>query len=270
VIRPLAVLLVVLLAALAGCGDDDDGGGDEEAIREVIVASLTTDEPETDCRERLSEGFVARTYGDRAACVRIQGEDEDGPDATAVDTPSIEVDGDAATATIEVTGGRTEGVEGELGLVREDGDWRVDELSVPLLRSLVELGLRSGQTEGLPAGGIECVQQELDALPDEEFRELAYQLVGETPEAERRTLEFLAGCQGEGGISLLRQAFEQGLIESLREQNASQAEIDCVISGIRERLSDDRLLELVSAENANEATAQELTPVVEACGVSGT
>jgi len=229
----------------------------------VIRLSLTTEDPEGDCNERLSDDFVERTYGTRPRCEQIQTENEDGePDVESLEFASVEVQDDSATAAFTARGGEAGEVEGALEMVREEDDWRIDGMSVPLLRSLVELGVES--TENLPAGGVECATRKLRAIPDSEFRDFAYKLLGQRPEGRRRTLELFAACEGEGG-SLLRQAFEEGLVESLREQNWSQEQIDCVIDGTRERVSDDRLLELLSGENPDAATAQAIGPAVDAC-----
>ena len=250
------------LSSPSGCGGDD-ASSDEDAIREAIRLSLTTHDPEADCNERLSESFVSRTYQSAARCERLQADDED-ETAESVEFESVEVDGDAATVEIATTGGGVGRVEGVLEMVHEDGDWRIDDLSVPLLRTLVEAGFE--QTENLPPGGVECLQEGVRAIPDAEFRTLAYMLVGEQPGSQRRIFELLAECEGEGGVSLLRAVFERGMLESLREQGAGQAEIDCVISATRERAPDDELVELLSQEDANEAVAEVLTPAIEACG----
>lgn len=254
-------MLVPLLAA-AGCGGDDSGS-DEDAIREAIRLSLTTDDPKGDCNERLSDSLIQRSYGSRARCEQIQKENA-GNSADSVEFAGVTVEGDAATAEIEARGGEVGRVEGVLEVKREDGDWRIDDISVPLLRRLVELGLE--QTENIPAGGPECMAEELRGVPDAEFRDFAYQLIGQAPESQRRIFELLAACKGEGGVSLLRLAFEEGITGSLRENDATQEQIDCVVSSVRERLGDDRLLELLGRPDANETAGRIVAPVLQECG----
>ena len=110
--------------------------------------------------------------------------------------------------------------------MREDGDWRLDELSIRCCEASWRVVFR--QTENLPGRPID---DDLNELPDAEFRAFAYQLVGQRPESQRRIYELLASCEGEGGITLLRQLFEQGIVDSLRERDSSQQEIDCVLDG---------------------------------------
>ena len=266
ILRSRAFLILPAIAAVlaAGCGGDDSGD-DDEAIREVIRLSLTTNDPEGDCNERLSDSFVERTYGSRERCERIQGEDDDDEgDVESVEFASVEVEEDSATAEIEARGGEVGGVSGALEMVREDDQWRIDDVSVPLLRTLVELGLR--QAEDLPSSGIDCVQQALSDLPDAEFRSFAYQLIGQQPDSRRRIFELLAGCEGEGGASLLRQVFEQGITESLSQRDASQQEIDCVLSAVRDRLDDEQLVEVLSSPDPGQAAGEILEPAIRGCG----
>jgi hypothetical protein len=238
-------LVVLVLAGCGGDGSDDGSGDDEKEIRTVIRSSLTTKNPRGDCRQWLSDGLIRRTYGTRQRCVRVQRDDNDQP-AKAVAFASVEVNEDAATAEIAVRGGDSDGAKGGLELVREEGAWRIDEISIPLLRSLVEAGLRSGNNvENLPPGALECVGRELNALPDDELREVTYAVIGETSEGQRHILEFFAQCEGEDGRSILRQIFEQGIEESLRESGTSEAQIGCIVQGLRARIPDNSLVALL-------------------------
>jgi hypothetical protein len=253
VARVLVLIPWLAVAVLAGCGGDgsDNGGGDDEQeIRTVIRSSLTTENPRGDCRRWLSDSLIRLTYGTRQRCVRVQRDDDEQP-AKAVEFASVEVSENAATAEIDVRGGDSDGAKGELELVREDGAWRIDEISIPLLRSLVEAGLRSGNNvENLPPGALECVGRELSGLPDDELREVTYAAIGETSEGQRRILEFFAQCEGEDGRSILRQIFEQGIEESLRENGISEGQIECIVRGLRARIEDESLVALLLESGA--------------------
>jgi len=230
----------------------------------VVRLSLTTNDPDGDCNERLSDAFVERTYGTRPRCELIQGRDQDEEgDVESLEFASVEVEGDTARARIEARGGAIDAVGGVLDLVREDGAWRIDHVGVPLLRTLVDLAVRS--TENLPAGGFDCIDRELLTLPDSRFRRFAYQLIGQRPASQRRILRALADCNGQRGVSLLRQAFEEGLVRSLREQGSGKERIDCILSGARAGVPDDRLLELLSSTDSDTATGEALAPALEAC-----
>jgi hypothetical protein len=239
-------LAVVVLAGCGGDGSDED----EQEIRRVIRLSLTTDDPRRDCRQRLSASLIRRTYGTRERCVRVQRDDDNEP-ARAVEFAGVEVSEGAATAELEVRGGDADGAKGGLELVREDSTWRIDEISIPLLRSLVEAGLRAGDTgQNLPPGALQCVGRELSALPDDELRNVTYAAIGETRKGLRRILEFFAQCEGEGGRSILRQIFEQGIELSLRSSGSSEAQIECIVRDLRARIAEEDLAALLLESEA--------------------
>jgi hypothetical protein len=263
--RAVSRLLLLCAALAAGCGGDDGGGDDGQEVREVVRLSLTADDPEGDCGERLSNSLIRRTYGTRARCVKTQREDED-DSADAVDFSRVQTTGDRGTAEFTVRGGETDGAKGGLELVREDGDWRIDEVSVSLLRSLIDAGLRSeNRGDDLTPAAAECMARAMRGMPDSEFRKLAYAMIGETAEAQRRTFEILGECEGEGGVSLLRQVFEKGIVESLRKRRAGQAEIDCVVGRLRRAMPEEKLPELLSTPGANQALGRDLVPIITAC-----
>jgi hypothetical protein len=272
VLRPIVVLALLAGALLAGCGggdDGDDGGGggkDEQAIREVVRQSITTDTPEIDCDSRVSDSLIRRTYGDRARCVRVQRDDEERP-ARSVDFDDLRVDGDSASVRIVARGGDPDGARGTLELVREDGDWRIDDLSTPLLRSLMEAGLRTNERQKtLPAGGVACIRRGLSPLRDAEFRRVAFALMGETTEGERRLFGILADCPRANGRSLLRELFDTSITTALRSRT-DQRGIDCVLAFMRRRYPDNRLTSLLAGQGADQALGRALVPAFAECGV---
>jgi hypothetical protein len=257
-------LAVAVIFAVPGCGGDDSSS-DEDDVREVVRLSITTSEDEPDCRERLSDGFIAQTYGSRERCVRVQGEDKTVP-ADDVEFASVEIDGDTATADIAIQGGDADGAEGAIELVREGGDWRIDEISVPLLRSLVETRLRARETgEDLPPAALGCVQEDFRSLEDSEFRRIAYELIGQTEESELYTFEVLAACEGESGRSVLREVFDRGIAESLTERGTPAAQVRCALEKLRAQLPNDELPALLSDPNADEQLGPVLLQALKAC-----
>lgn len=261
----LAASLALAMLALVGCGSDDPSKEeDEKAIREVVSLSLTTEDHAADCNERLSEGFIRRTYRSRARCVRVQTEDDEDP-ADSVSFSRVEVDGDKATAEIRIRGGDTDDAAGGLDLIREDDDWRIDQVSAPLLRSLVEAGLDSQDGGQLPRGAGDCLKQGLRGLSDAELRRTAYALIGETEAGERRTFELLAGCRGRGGRSALQQIFEQGIAGSLRQRGSNDAQIRCVLNRLRADVSGDELAAALAGAGARQRTARLIAPAITAC-----
>lgn len=177
----LAALFLALFVTACGGGSGDDGDdGDSAAITAVIVSAVTEDDSEALCNEWISERFVEAVYTDVESCVEAAADDgSDADDATVTD---IEVDGDSATATITEIGGDTDGATGSVSLIKVDGNWRVDELSVGYLRSILRQGL-AGEADSNddaaenPFADPEirtCIEKGMDNLSDEDFREIAY------------------------------------------------------------------------------------------------
>lgn len=177
----LAGLATAFALAACGGGDSSDSGDsdDEAAISEVIVAAVTQNDAEAFCEEYLSENFVKAVFTDVETCVKASEDGATAEDATVTD---IAVDGDTATATITEVGGDTADATGTISLVKVDGDWRVDELGVDYLRSMMEQGLAvmadsddSPQENPLVDADVrKCFGDALDELSDEQFRQFAY------------------------------------------------------------------------------------------------
>lgn len=245
----LAALLAaaVLPLAAGACGGEDT----EQQITDALNAGLTSDDPKVACEQLPSSELVAKIWGTVENCLKIERKDEDEP-AQAVEVSGIEVDGESATAFIERKGGTNDGARGALDLVKEDGEWRIDDLSPALLRSQFETGVRSDRE--LPTALKECLSEKVLALDDAELKTFAYASIGEKPEARRQLARYLSECAGSaddgtdsdgkdsGEVSILRRQFEKGIAESLRKDGASAAVIACVQRELRSSISDDDII----------------------------
>jgi len=112
---------------LSACGDS--GSESEEGqIEEVIVASATNTDP-AKCEELNTQKFIEQlAQSDGAAAVKeCEEEAEDDEGADSVSVSAIAIDGESATADVAVTGGGFDGQSLEIGLVKEGGEWKVDE-----------------------------------------------------------------------------------------------------------------------------------------------
>ena len=126
-LMPLALLVGVL--ALAGCGG---GGGDsdEGKIEEVIEKSIASQSPK-DCTTLQTVKFdeqSAQVKGKAAvkSCEEQAGEAEE-PESS--DVSGIKVDGEKATAEVAIEGSNFGGQTLELALVKEGGDWKLDQIT---------------------------------------------------------------------------------------------------------------------------------------------
>jgi hypothetical protein len=165
---PAGVIAMALLA-LTGCGRDQ-----ERAIRGVLVAGLTSQDPRMVCEGSLTPALLARIYGDVPSCHRVEGaRSEQISQALSVNVSGVRVAERRATAVVTMHGGSHDGARGALSLVRNGGGWRVGDLSVALLRSEFEVSLRRAQ--GVEPVAKTCIANGMRGLDDETFKRLAYE-----------------------------------------------------------------------------------------------
>lgn len=236
-----AVALATCLA-LAGCGGGDDNE-DEQRIADVLTAGLTSEDPQIVCAETLSAGFVRRVYGSEARCRRVERRSARRSDpADEVDVSGTNVDGDRAGAFVALRGGDRDGATGEVGLVRQADDWRLDELSPDLLRSLLEARLRGDRA--LRARARACAARRVLALDEAELQELALGTVGGRAQARRRLAAIMGDCRERAAAVVLRRRLEGRIAASLRADGVAADTIACVRRELRRALSDAEIVEL--------------------------
>ena len=84
----------------------------------------------------------------------------------------VRVDGDRATAMVGLRGNAQDSVRGAVDLVRQDGGWRLDDLSTQFLRTSFNAGLDSGGT--LEGALVVCIGTKIRQLDDAALRTLAF------------------------------------------------------------------------------------------------
>ena len=126
-VLPLALLVAAL--ALSACGGSSgSSGGDESAIEAAIEESATSEDPKI-CSEFQTEAFNESEYPEGNALKECEEATESGASvAESVDISKVEVNGESATAEVEVKGSGLNGQELEVELAKEGGDWKMNEL----------------------------------------------------------------------------------------------------------------------------------------------
>ncbi|WP_205697528.1 hypothetical protein [Conexibacter sp. SYSU D00693] len=274
-----AVLIGGSSMLLAACGGDDSSsdGPDEEAIRKTTVTALTTRDPEVKCTRVVTRGFVTAVYGDLATCRKAETPEADDKPPTGATVSNVQGDAERATGTVTVQGGDSDGATGQLTYVKEEGEWKVAELSVAFLRSQLTKGL-AGAADDPDAGPLQdpkardCIGKGLQGLDDPTFRQLAYDAIADK-DPHREFLRVVTECTSETtdsqGVSLLRRQFESGVRESLKGDGATEQEVDCVVKQLRETISED---DITAQIRSGQRTSRELTTkaaeAIQACGGS--
>ena len=118
--HPLLTAALLCALSLAGCAAV---GGEEVKVEEVVNQALDGGRAESVCDLFTEDGLEAltRVEGDaaRRACEERYGEDYERLEG--VEVAETEIDGDEAEVTLEA-----DGRSGELELVKDDGEWRID------------------------------------------------------------------------------------------------------------------------------------------------
>ena len=122
------VLCAGILAGATGCGDDGDSGAQETA--EALVEARNTGDGEAFC-ELLSDEVRERLGTENCAAFI---EEQSAGTPTKFELVGVDEEGDKAVVTMKAI--RSEGetnreAELQIGLEREDGDWRVAALGSP-------------------------------------------------------------------------------------------------------------------------------------------
>jgi hypothetical protein len=173
----VAAFALLAPLALAACGGDDDSGGssaDEDQITQAIEAAATSGDPSA-CTKYETLRFVEQT-GNGKGQAAIKSCEKDAADSVAdkVDVSDVNVDGNSATAKAAVTGSFFDGQTLDIGLVKEGGQWKLDEFKgfaefnrdAFLAAFRHELATSEG---GAPAAAVDCVIKQAGGLSDEQL-----------------------------------------------------------------------------------------------------
>ncbi len=125
----LPVLLLISALALAACGSS--GSSDESQIEEAIEKSATSTDPAA-CTEFGTQSFLEQSTQEsgQAAVKRCEKEaGEPQTHAESVEVTEVEVEGEEATADAAISGGSFDGQTLEVALTKEEGQWKLNELT---------------------------------------------------------------------------------------------------------------------------------------------
>ncbi len=249
-----AAVAAVAALGVAGCGGGDSGSDDQAAkdIKAVVLLARTSDDPQVECVDTVTENFVNTIYKNVEACKKAEAKSNDSDKPKDVKLTGLKVDGDTAKGDIELVGGDNNGAKGELGFAKEDGKWKVDSLSVEFLRSSLDTSLATADSgdKSNPLSDPEvssCVKKQFSGLGDDEFTALAYDAIAQRDSDQ--FIKLITGClsatkkdDGSGEkISALRKAFEDNVLNSA-QTGATKAQLQCVVSELRKTISDDLIL----------------------------
>ena len=124
----LPLLLLAAALALAACGSSSSGGGEESKIEEVIEGSATSTDP-SKCKELQTALFnETETEKKGAEATKACEEEAKENNAESVEVSNVKVNGESATAEVELEGNGLSGQGVEVEVVEEGGDWKLNKL----------------------------------------------------------------------------------------------------------------------------------------------
>jgi hypothetical protein len=176
--RLLSLLVIVPAFAfgLAACGGDDSGSEEEDQIAEAIETSVLTTDP-ADCTRLQTQNFTEQvnfSTGEEAIADCEEDVADTSNDPDEVEVGGIEVDGDAATADVTFTGGGFDGSTLTVALVKEEDQWKLDEITdIPTLdlESFKESFTSQLEAEGnIPPQIADCIAGEINSASEEEVK----------------------------------------------------------------------------------------------------
>jgi hypothetical protein len=167
-------LLLVSVFALVACGS---GNGDESKIEEAIETSATSKDP-ADCKKLSTQHFMEQTTRSEGAeaVKECEKNASNGEGAKSVEVSEVEVDGSKATADAALTGGSFDGQTLEVALVKENDQWKLDELAgfVKFDEAKV-VGILESQfdepSSGVSKSQASCIVEAFEEAPQAEFEE---------------------------------------------------------------------------------------------------
>lgn len=173
----LPIVLIAMAMALTACGggSSSSSGGEETAIEEALETAATSTDP-SKCTEVQTKAFTeseTSTTGKESlkVCEEEVEEGETEP-AESVTVSNISVNGETATAEVEIEGGALNGQGVELELAKEEGDWKLNEFitfsnyDAASIASFLEEKLN--EEEGVEPSLAKCVAEGVEEMSQEE------------------------------------------------------------------------------------------------------
>jgi hypothetical protein len=178
ILVPLA-LLVFAAVTITACGGG--GSSDEDKITEAIEQSATTVDP-ANCTELQTQRFNEQNDDQqgKAATKACEEEAEEGKgEAEGAKVSNVSVNGEKATAEVELEGGSLGSQAVELALVQDNGDWKVDQVEGfagydgKALGEAFEKEFEENP-EGLSKEQASCIAREISKASQAEAEELFF------------------------------------------------------------------------------------------------
>lgn len=234
----LLAALSVLAAACGGGGDDpepsepSDPPSAEEEVRTAVVEILAETDGTVVCEQHVTARFLEEVFrGDRERCAEAAAP-EPGEEPDDAEVLTVEVAGEEATVEVAHRGGALDGLEGDLGLVREGEAWKLDRYGDDYLRSVfaksADAAADAGGTGAMTYAPLrECMVEQVTGEPAPKMRRFVLASIREDPTAKKAANDYLAACPKE-----LTGYVTEAITAELSKGDSSPAFVRCVRKAI--------------------------------------
>ncbi len=170
----ISLVALALACGLAACGSSES---DEDKITSVIENAATGSDPAV-CTEDQTAAFLEQTSGEegKSAVEECEKEAENGENAESAEVSEVEIEGEEATATVAITGSTLDGQTLVVGLVEEEGDWKLNEAvefkNFDREALIEQFQAKLGEQKEIKSEIAECIGEGVEEADDEELEGL--------------------------------------------------------------------------------------------------
>jgi hypothetical protein len=178
---PIALIAMAMALTACGGGSSSSGGSEGAAIEEAVETAATSSDP-SKCTEVQTEAFneaETGTTGEKSLKACEEEAEAESEPAESVSVSNISEDGETATADVEVEGGSLGGQSLEVELMKEEGDWKLNEFlgftNYDPSRIAAALEEKLGEEEGIDASLAKCVAEGIEEMSQEEAETMVFE-----------------------------------------------------------------------------------------------
>jgi hypothetical protein len=171
---------------LAGAGNGNSA--DEDQVTAAITRAATSGDPAV-CTELQTQKFTEQTSGGAKGQAAVKSCEKDAKNSAAekVDVTDIQVNGDTATAKAKATGSIFNGQTLDIALVKEGGQWKLDEFKgfEDFNKDAMIAAFRQqlSQEPGSTPQAVDCMVRQFQAASD---ATIEANFTGSDPQAEKQ------------------------------------------------------------------------------------
>ena len=177
----LPLLLLAAALALTACGGGSSGGGEEAAVEEAIEESATSTDP-SKCTELQTALFNETETEEKGAEATKTCEEEVEKEENVTESVSVsevKVNGETATAAVEIEGSALNEQAVELEVLNEGGSWKLNKFlgftKYDAANIATFLEGKLNEEEGVEPALAKCVAEGVEGMSEGEAEAMIFE-----------------------------------------------------------------------------------------------